>query len=382
MRPAPEHLTAYYLLIAVGGAVGGAICSFVMPLVSSRIVEYPISIALLLAIALVDIRRYDSMFLGRIFAGKLRDLPQGSFVAAGLLISLCTALVGSFRVGSVEGDVVKRYRNFYGTGCVARKSIGELNGISCEANEFRCNGTTHGMQVVDGNWKSRVPTVYYAEHAGGLPLLHHRKAVAMEPMRVALCGMGIGTLASYANHGDFYRFYEINPAVADIANDKSLFSFVSDARGTVEIVVDDARKSLEREKAAGEAKYDVIVVDVFNGDSIPPHMATEEAFRLYLDRLEDDGILAFHISNWHLDLMPMIKAASTHFKLNVEAFYCVPTFYAFASTWAFMSRNALPKMYAPKHHELINFAIVPDIPLMTDEKHSLLPYLQFIMSGE
>ncbi len=375
IRPNARHLTLYYLMIAIGGAFGGSICSFGMPLVSNRIVEYPFAVALVLAISLFV--SWDK------FSTKLKASKSSAFDTRKLCCG-CVALVaivgafGAIRIGSADGEILKRYRNFYGSGVVAHRTIPTSTGFSYEANEFRCNGTTHGLQVTE-KWKNAQPTVYYAAHAGGLPLENHYKAKTGVPMRVGLCGMGIGTLAAYAKPGDYYRFYEINPAVADLAQDKSLFTFLSDCKGTVDVVVDDARKALERERRTNEPKYDVLVLDVFNGDAIPPHMATKEAFQLYLDRLEGDGILAFHLSNWHLDLMPMMKAAAQEFNLHAEAYYCTSTQYAFESTWAFLSRQGLPPMYDRRCHDKVDFTLVPDMNLMTDERHSLLPYIQWNM---
>ena len=373
-RPDSGHLTAYYLMIALGGAFGGAICSFFMPVVTDRIVEYPIAVALVLGVAPVGI--YDKCNL---IPADVRPhwLNRGNAVLIGIAVVVGVGLIGAGRVGSAEGAVLKRYRNFYGSGVVAHRTIETSTGEPYEANEFRCNGTTHGFQIQSGRWARKTPTVYYAEHAGGLPLLNHPKAKAGEAMRVGLCGMGIGTLASYARSGDFYRFYEINPAVAALAQEKSLFSFLSDCKGKVEVVVDDARRGLEREQAEDEAKYDVLVVDVFTGDAIPPHMATREAFALYLGRLADHGILAFHLSNWHLDLIPMIKAAAQGFNLKAESYYCSATPYAFESTWAFLSREELPVMFDARCHTKVDFSLVPDVDLMSDERHSLLPYIQW-----
>ena len=373
-RPDTGHLSVYYLMIALGGAFGGAICSFLMPVVTDRIVEYPIAVALVLAVALAGI--YDKLNLIPSDA-RPHWLNRGNAGLIGIAVVVGVGLIGAGRVGSAEGTVLKRYRNFYGSGLVAHRTIETSTGEPYEANEFRCNGTTHGFQIQSGRWAGKTPTVYYAEHAGGLPLLNHPKAKAGEPMRVGLCGMGIGTLASYARSGDFYRFYEINSAVAALAQEKSLFSFLSGCKGKVEVVVDDARRGLERERAEDEAKYDVLVVDVFTGDAIPPHMATREAFALYLDRLADHGILAFHLSNWHLDLIPMIKAAAQGFNLKAESYYCSATPYAFESTWAFLSREELPTMFDARCHTKVDFSLVPDVDLMSDERHSLLPYIQW-----
>lgn len=373
-RPDSGHLTAYYLMIALGGAFGGTICSFLMPVVTDRIVEYPIAVALVLAVALAGIYEKSNLISED---QRPHWLNRGNAVLIGTAVVIGVGLIGAGRVGSAEGTVLKRYRNFYGSGVVARRVIETSTGEPYEANEFRCNGTTHGFQIQSGRWAGKTPTVYYAEHAGGLPLLNHPKSKAGEAMRVGLCGMGIGTLASYARNDDFYRFYEINPAVAALAQEKSLFSFLSDCKGKVEVVVDDARRGLERERKENETKYDVLVVDVFTGDAIPPHMATREAFALYLDRLADHGILAFHLSNWHLDLIPMIKAAAQGFNLKAESYYCSATPYAFESTWAFLSRANLPEMFDARCHTKVDFSLVPDVDLMSDERHSLLPYIQW-----
>lgn len=374
IRPDPRHLTLYYLMVALGGAFGGAVCSFAMPVATDRVVEYPVAIALTVFVSLaVAYAKIDLVPKGM---GPNWIIRNRNFIC-GAAFACAIGTMGVTRVGSADGDVLRRYRNFYGSGVVAHRTITTSSGDSYGANEFRCNGTTHGFQITTDSWAKDTPTVYYARHAGGLPFLNHHKAKAGEPMRVALCGMGIGTLAAYATDGDFYRFYEINPSVAEIAQDKTLFSFLSDSKGVVEVVVDDARRALANERAKGEPTYDILVVDVFTGDAIPPHMATREAFALYLDRLAPGGVLAFHLSNWHLDLMPIIKAAATSFDLKKEAYYCSATPYAFESTWAFLSREDLPAMFDVRCHSKVDFDLVPNVALMTDEHHSLLPYIQW-----
>ena len=374
IRPGSGRLTMYYLMIALGGAFGGGVCSFLMPVISDRILEYPVAVALVLGVALVEGWRVTCRITNE---RRPEWLNVRNAAICGAVAVCAVGLVGAMRVGSAEGVVLRRYRNFYGSGVVSRRVIEVSTGRPYDANEFRCNGTTHGFQALNGRWAGRTPTVYYAEHAGGLPFLNHPKAKAGKPIRAGVCGMGIGTLAAYAKSGDYFRFYEINPAVAELAREGTLFSFLPGCAGEVDVVVDDARKALERERAANEPKYDILVVDVFTGDAIPPHTATREAFALYLDRLEPDGMLAFHLSNWHLDLMPMVKAAAADFGLRLEAYYCASTQYAFESTWAFLSRRELPAMFDARCHTKVDFGLVPEVGLMTDERHSLLPYIQW-----
>jgi len=369
-KPGRDGLTRFYLAIAVGGAVGGAVCSLAMPLVSKVIAEYPIAIALTLGVVAADVREVVSGRMPRacgVQAGWYWRVVAG-VLAAVALVGVVTAL------NAGDGKVLVRYRNFYGLGYVVDRIVPVEGGASYGAHEFTCNGTVHGIQKAEGNWLGYFPTTYYVENAGGLPIVRHPRREAGRPMRVALCGMGIGALATYAKKGDFYRFYEINPDVVRLATDERLFTFVPKAEGVVDIVVDDARKALARE--VGEPKYDVLVVDVFTGDSIPPHMATKEAFDLYLDRLGEEGVLAFHLSNWHLDLLPLVKSAAKAYGLELEAFRCLPTKYSYLSVWAFLSRERLPKLYDEVKHERIDFSTVADIPLMTDARHSLLPYIR------
>jgi spermidine synthase len=129
---------------------------------------------------------------------------------------------------------------------------------------------------------------------------------------VGVIGLGVGTLAAYGRPGDRYKFYEINPLVVQLANQD--FSFLRDSKAKIEIVLGDARLSLEQEQPQG---FDVLVVDAFSGDSIPVHLLTHEAFELYFRHLQPDGVLAVHISNQFLNLAPVVAGAAT--SLSKEA---------------------------------------------------------------
>ncbi len=122
------------------------------------------------------------------------------------------------------------------------------------------------------------------------------------PRRVGVIGLGVGTLLGYARRGDYYHYYEINPLVKDVAQRQ--FSFISDCPGEVDISIGDGRLLLEQEK---DQRYDLLVVDAFSGDSIPVHLLTVEAVRLYFRHLKPNGILAVHISNLHLNLAPVLE---------------------------------------------------------------------------
>ena len=375
MRPGAEGLTRYYLAIAVGGAAGGMLASLAMPVAFPFVAEYPAAFGLLAYVAALEtVEAVEKWRRGNGAPRPATGMGLGSLNLKLLLVCLGVAAYGGMRTMSAEGVVLERRRNFYGTSRVVHDVFRVTDGSDFRANIFQNNSTVHGYQLAEGGWKSRVPTTYYTDHTGGLAILAHPSHAAKRPMRVALAGMGVGVLAAYCREGDTYRFYEINPQVAEIATDTNLFTFVSGAPGKVEIVTDDARRALERERAAGEERYDVIVVDVFSGDSIPAHMATREAMALYLDRLRPDGILALHISNWHLNLSPFAKAAAKEFGLHLEDLQCINDRYTFMAHWAFMSRRKIA-FAIPGKHGIVRPEDVKDVPLMTDERHSLLPYL-------
>src|SRR5205807_9355570 len=134
------------------------------------------------------------------------------------------------------------------------------------------------------------------------------------PLRVGVVGLGAGTLAAYGRTGDVFRFYDINSDVVELA--RSEFTFLKDSRAKVEVALGDARLSLEREPAQN---FDVLALDAFSSDAIPVHLLTVEAFKTYLRHLKPDGVLAVHISNRYLDLVPVVQQAARHLSLEVRS---------------------------------------------------------------
>lgn len=191
-------------------------------------------------------------------------------------------------------------RNFYGT-----IKVGDLGKDSERYRRLAHGAITHGGQYLAAE-KKRWPTTYYAESSGaGIGLVSSRNG---GPQRVGIVGLGAGTMAAYCRAGDYYRFYEINPLV--IKSARSEFTYLADCPAEVAIVQGDGRLSLEREKPQ---EFDVIVLDAFSGDSIPVHLLTREAFAVYFKHLKSGGILAVHTSNLHLDLVPVVQLAASHF---------------------------------------------------------------------
>ena len=180
---------------------------------------------------------------------------------------------------------------------------------------------THGYQFQDPA-KRRIPTSYYATNSGvALAILKHprRLAPGLEGgLRIGVVGLGTGSLATYADKGDMIRFYDINPEVLRLAGPGGYFTYLQDCPAKWDVVLGDARLSLERELEAGEAqRFDVLVLDAFSSDAIPAHLLTQEAFDLYLKHLRGpESVLAVHISNKVLDLRPVIWGIAQHFGLS------------------------------------------------------------------
>jgi SAM-dependent methyltransferase len=171
------------------------------------------------------------------------------------------------------------------------------------------HGTTcHGLQFVDPA-RQQLPTAYYGPTSGaGLAVQFFPRQKAK---RIGVVGLGVGTIATYAGEGDYIRFYEINPQVEEIA--RSRFSYLAACVGRAEVVLGDARLSMETEEPQ---EFDVLVLDAFNGDAVPVHLLTEEAFEIYLRHLKPDGVIAVHVSSQHLELALVVWKAAEHFKVQ------------------------------------------------------------------
>jgi hypothetical protein len=266
-------------------------------------------------------------------------------------------------------------RNYYG---VVR--VKGLDSRAGNAGEYTLvHGITiHGLQLVASGMRDQ-PTAYFGETGGGgLALLHHPDRG--KGMRVGILGLGIGTLATYGLPGDIYRFYEINPLVVDLAEGKNgYFSFLADSQAEVEVVLGDARLSLEKEwKERGSEDYDVLVLDVFSSDSIPVHLLDKESFDLYLRHLQSDGILAVHISNRHLNLIPVVWNLADHFGLHrlvIDDPGNGDT--VFHSLWMLLSADATlleDPAIASRAMQIIDY--VPGIRLWTDDFSNLIQILK------
>ena len=188
---------------------------------------------------------------------------------------------------------VERARNFYGSLLVE-----DLQGDNHKLRQLSHGTITHGVQLLDANYR-QVPTTYYGRESGAG--LAYRILEAQGPVKMGVIGLGAGTMAAYGRGGDTIRFYDLNPLVIDIAHRD--FTFLSGSPAHEDIVLGDARLSLAHEASQ---QFDMLVVDAFAGDAIPVHLLTREAFDIYWRHLKPDGVLAVHVSNQYLNLAPIV----------------------------------------------------------------------------
>src|SRR5580704_2298429 len=282
MKPGTSHLTSFYLMIALGGALGAIFTGLIAPHLFAGIYEFPLS-----------------LFFVALLALKMNW--QGGWAQrllwAAVSVAMMVALVEEAR--GYHKDALVMTRSFYGSLRVVESIRG-----GGETRTLYHGIVQHGAQYLKPA-KRTDPTTYFGPESGaGLVL----RFCCEGPKSVGIIGLGVGTLAAYGKPGDAFQFYEINPQVVELA--KSYFTFLSDSKAAITIVTGDARLSLERENGP---LYDVFIADAFSGDAIPVHLLTTEAFDLYLRHLKPSGILAVHVSNQYLDLVPVVgQLAAAH----------------------------------------------------------------------
>jgi spermidine synthase len=293
LRPHARHLTGFYLMVSIGGAAGGLFVNLVAPFIFSGYWEFYLA-------GLTTIVLLIFTLLPR-FSAR----PEAVVRAVGVSF-LLGLLLFSAGLNSNQSALFAE-RNFYGVVRVRSMDDGVYSMIH--------GATVHGLQFTDD--RSR-PTTYYTEESGiGLLLLNHPRRG--QGLRVGVLGLGVGTLAAYAEPGDTYRFYEINPVVIRLAEGEGgYFTFLAESRAEAPVVPGDARISLEQELTGGNPQqFDVLALDTFSSDSIPVHLVTKEAFALYLEHLAPGGVIAAHISNRHLDLQPVLWRLAREYALEI-----------------------------------------------------------------
>ena len=288
-------LTSFYLAIAAGGSLGGLSVALIAPAVFNRLWEFPLFVVLPLPLLMIALYRDP--------ASRLR---RGAYpiVWIALLLALFLAVAGFATAPFARlGWEVARARNFYGLLIVADDGPAE----PARLRRLYNGRIIHGAQFLD---PIRRPwaTTYYGEESGvEIAINQHPRRKAAQPLHIGVVGLGVGTIAAWGNRGDTMRFFEINPMAETFA--RRHFTYLADTRAAVDVVIGDARLSIERELRAGSGHrpYDVLAIDAFSSDAIPVHLLTREAFARYTEALAPDGILAVHVTNKYLDLRPVVR---------------------------------------------------------------------------
>ncbi|HEU4712110.1 MAG TPA: fused MFS/spermidine synthase [Pyrinomonadaceae bacterium] len=322
-KPAARYLADFYIWLSVGGALGGVFNSLIAPIVFRSIWEYPIGIALACLFLPEGANEQKSetrwlrlvlpasMFLltvtlgltvhriapvNRLFVAMLIPLAISYFLrrrSFGFGFDVAAVVAAAIVLMAASNRAIVANRNFFGV--IRVVDDGNIR-------SFLHGVTDHGRQFTDPG--RRCEPISYYSHEGPFGAILDSFNTRTEQTNVAMIGLGIGAAVAHSRPNQHWTFYEINPAVVDIARNRKYFTYLSDcAQGPVDIVVGDARLKL---KEAPAANYDLIVLDAFSSDSIPVHLVTQQALDLYLAKLRPGGMIVFHISNHYLDLGPVV----------------------------------------------------------------------------
>jgi SAM-dependent methyltransferase len=347
-KPAVRYLTSFYLTIALGGALGAVCVGLLAPHILSGIFE--LSIVLLLTAILATVVLWRDGWSARIFW-------------ACVTISMGAVLV--FNVRTMREGTVAMMRNFYG----ALRIQEFKTGLKLPYRSLVHGTIEHGAQYLSFP-ENRNPTTYYGRRSGaGLAL----RFCCDGPKRVGVIGLGAGTLAAYGKPGDSFRFYEINPQVVSVAN--GWFTFLKQSPAKIEIILGDARLSLESEPSQ---LFDVLAVDAFSGDAIPVHLLTKEAFVVYFRHLKPGGVLAVHTSNTYLRLAPVVKmlAEDADYASRLISSDEDVTMMVSAADWVLVTRN---QEFLNKQETFVgseNIVVPPHLRLWTDDYNNLYEILR------
>lgn len=276
-RPGARHLTMFYMVVSAGGALGGLLVAVGAPLAFNGYHELGVG---LVALGVLAARRYASL-------GRLARL-------ASLATVMAVAGCATYDALRHHQDVRVAARGFYG---VLRVKAYGSSGEEGELRRLLHGAIMHGEQYVGGTLRAMTTTYYQSSSGIGAALL----SKSGQAVHVGVIGLGVGTLAAYGHEGDRYRFYDIDPRVIEFA--RTQFTYLADSAAKIELVLGDARLALERETPR---HFDVLAVDAFSGDAIPVHLITREALATYLRHVKPEGIVAFHLSNRFLDLVPVV----------------------------------------------------------------------------
>jgi hypothetical protein len=357
LRPRPRYLTAYYLTIAAGGAIGGVFVAVIAPLIFNAYSE--LHVGLLACVLFV------------LFADRSGTLLRSRRRIFWIIALIAVAVVGSSlqnRFTYKSQPMVTSTRNFFGVVTIRQDYIDRAD---MHMYMMQHGTTFHGLQFIDKN-KRLIPTAYYGTKTGlGIALKNLQNKNAL---RIGAVGLGVGTIAAYARTDDHIRFYEINPEVERLA--KEYFTYLQDCKGKTDIILGDARLSLDSEPPQD---FDLLVLDAFSSDAVPVHLLTKEAFEIYLKHLKNKGLIAIHVSTLRLDLKPVIFNLADHFGLQFVwiATDEIPQQGVFDADWILLTKDE--KFLRQNNIQAARETISDDyknIGLWTDDHMNLLQILR------
>ena len=313
-KPAASNLTLFYLLISVGGALGGLFTAVVAPRIFTGYMEYQLGLASTIVLLLACLSRDQRSPLY-----QLKPFPAWCAMGCACMV-LCAAL--GKQALAADATEITASRNFFGVvKIVNRQSESGQPQVAMVHGRI-----VHGVQFT-GDELRRTGISYYGPESGFAVAnrLHPKRkagasndgAPANNGLRIGVVGLGAGIISVYGKPGDSIRYYEIDPDVVHYA--KKYFSYLSDSVATNEIILGDARVCLERELKLGSQKFDILVIDAFSGDAVPMHLLTRECFRVYQAHLADDGLIVMNISNDNVDLAPVVRAHAAELGLQLRS---------------------------------------------------------------
>jgi SAM-dependent methyltransferase len=388
-RPSPQRLTTFYLVESTGGVLGGAFAALLAPLIFDSLWEYPLALALA-ALLWPGVRRAKPLGVGDlawpvalgvvVYVALTQSGDENLVLIVGVAVCalfalrrparLAAGLAALFIAGTAglaaEGTpVIERERNFFGVRTVEQ---------SADVRSLVHGTTLHGNQLLDPGLPQ--PTTYYHPASPIAQLLTGGPRGLTR--RTAVVGLGTGTMAAYSQPGDRWTFYEIDPEIVRVARDPKYFTYLRDAPGATDIVVGDARLSLQDVR---DGTFSLIVADAFSSDAIPTHLITREALALYFRKLGPGGVLAFHISNRYIDLEPVLgnlarDAGLGCFYGNVDAPLGVAITEASASVWVALARDPGDLGEVTESERWRRCATGPDSRTWTDDYSNIISVLR------
>ncbi len=305
MKPAPQHLTSFFLFLSAGGALGGIFAAIVAPRIFRGYWEYHLALWGSSAVLIFcTLRRAD----GRVPRATVRASACGALAVLAVVLAAAAVLPDR---GAVEVT-----RNFYGVLRVAWDQDFPAQHIL----ELYNGNIVHGAQFMDPDRRD-TPAFYGTESGIGVAILQHPRHAEAAPggFRLGVVGLGSGAMAAFAHAGDCLRFYEINPGMVRIAHGPAApFTYLRNSRAQVDVVLGDARISLEDELRRGvPQQFDVLAIDAFHSDAVPVHLLTREAFAVYLQHLRGpESILAVNVTGFHLELAPVVLRLANEFGMH------------------------------------------------------------------